>query len=182
MGVKFMNLREKIRFAVYDQFLSHIPYGIGVILRTAHFSKRMKLWGRGIRISNNVKILSPENVELDDFVSVANSAILDGRGGLEIGKYTMVGFGAVILSYTHNFETSRKPYVLQGFFGKKITIGSNVWIGARVVILPGVTIGNNVIIGANAVVSKDIPSNRIVGGIPAEIIRETEHIENHDDN
>ena len=54
---------------------------------------------------------------------------------------------------------------------KKVTIGNDVWIGTRVIILPGVTIGNGVIIGAGAVVTKDVPDMAIVGGCPAKIIR-----------
>ena len=53
-----------------------------------------------------------------------------------------------------------------------ITIGNDVWIGGNVTILPGVKIGNNVVIAAGAVVTKDIPNNSLVGGIPAKIIKE----------
>ena len=54
---------------------------------------------------------------------------------------------------------------------KKVTIGNDVWIGTRVIILPGVTVGNGVIIGAGAVVTKDVPDMAIVGGVPAKIIK-----------
>jgi len=56
--------------------------------------------------------------------------------------------------------------------GGKVIIGKNVWIGANVTILKDVNIGDNSIIGAGAVVTKDIPSNVIVGGVPAKIIKE----------
>ena len=52
-----------------------------------------------------------------------------------------------------------------------ITIGNDVWIGGNVTILPGVNIGNNVVIAAGAVVTKDVPDNSLVGGVPATIIR-----------
>ena len=52
-----------------------------------------------------------------------------------------------------------------------ITIGNDVWIGGNVTILPGVNIGNNVVIAAGAVVTKDVPDNSLVGGVPAKIIR-----------
>ena len=54
---------------------------------------------------------------------------------------------------------------------KPITIGDNVYIGNNVIILPGVNIGNKVIIGAGAIVSKDIPDNSVVVGVPARIIK-----------
>ena len=54
---------------------------------------------------------------------------------------------------------------------KPIRIGKSVWIGSNATILPGVTIGNGAIVAAGAVVTKDVPENTIVGGVPAKIIR-----------
>lgn len=56
-----------------------------------------------------------------------------------------------------------------------VNIGNDVWIGANVVILPGVTIGNNVVIGAGAVVTKDIPDNSLAVGVPARVIKSIEN-------
>ena len=56
-------------------------------------------------------------------------------------------------------------------YGIPITIGSNVWLGGGVIVLPGVTIGNNAVIGAGSVVTKDIPDNVIAAGNPCKVIR-----------
>lgn len=56
-------------------------------------------------------------------------------------------------------------------YGIPITIGSNVWLGGGVIVLPGVTIGNNVVVGAGSVVTKDIPDNVIAAGNPCKVIR-----------
>lgn len=61
--------------------------------------------------------------------------------------------------------------IKDAFIYKPVTVGDNVFIGFRVVILPGVTIGSNVAIGAGSVVNKDIPDNCIVAGVPAKVIR-----------
>lgn len=58
---------------------------------------------------------------------------------------------------------------------KPVTIGNDVWMGANVVVLPGVTIGDNVVIAAGAVVTKDVPSNTLVAGVPAKKIRDLEN-------
>ena len=52
-----------------------------------------------------------------------------------------------------------------------IRIGKNVWIGANAVVLPGVTVGDNAVIAAGAVVSRDVPANAVVGGVPARLLR-----------
>ena len=58
-----------------------------------------------------------------------------------------------------------------GFITAPVTIGDNVWIGAKVMVTKGVTIGENAVIGANSVVTRDIPANSVAVGIPARVIR-----------
>ena len=53
----------------------------------------------------------------------------------------------------------------------KVTIGNDVWIGMRSIIMPGVKIGNGAVIGAGAIVTKDVPDYAIVGGVPAKVIK-----------
>lgn len=83
----------------------------------------------------------------------------------------MMGPDVVILTHTHNIERADIPMRFQGFRVAKVTIGNDVWIGMRSIIMPGVKIGNGVVIGAGAVVTKDIPDYAVVGGVPAKIIR-----------
>lgn len=94
------------------------------------------------------------------------------RGPLVIGDNVMMGPDVVILTNSHVFSRTDVPMNAQGHAApKKVTIGNDVWIGTRVIILPGVTVGNGVIIGAGAVVTKDVPDMAIVGGVPAKIIK-----------
>ena len=58
---------------------------------------------------------------------------------------------------------------------KPVEIGNDVWIGGNVTILPGITIGNNVVVAAGAVVTKDVPDNCVVGGVPARILKNIEN-------
>ena len=83
----------------------------------------------------------------------------------------MMGPDVVILTHSHNIDRVDVPMGQQGSWVRKVTIGNDVWIGMRSIIMPGITIGDGAIIGAGAVVTKDVPDYAVVGGVPARIIR-----------
>lgn len=87
-----------------------------------------------------------------------------------IGNNVMIAPNVTLTTANHPIEPElrRKGYQ----YAKKIFIKDNVWLGANVVVLPGVTIGENSVIGAGAVVSKDIPANVVALGVPARVVRE----------
>lgn len=95
------------------------------------------------------------------------------RGPLQIGDNVMMGPEVVILSSGHRFDRTDIPMCRQGSASShhNTSIHSDVWIGARAIIMPGVEIGEGAIIGAGAVVTKDVPPYAIVGGVPAKVIR-----------
>jgi maltose O-acetyltransferase len=76
----------------------------------------------------------------------------------------------VISSAAHPLNAKRR--ISGDEYTRPIVIKDNVWIGASATINPGVTIGNNVVVGAGAVVTKDVPDNVVVAGVPAKVIRE----------
>lgn len=90
-----------------------------------------------------------------------------------IGDYVMIGPNTMISTVNHPISPMGRRKHLG--IGKPVTIGNDVWIGGNVAIMPGVTIGNNVIIAGGAVVTKDVPDNCIVGGVPAKKIRDIEN-------
>jgi acetyltransferase-like isoleucine patch superfamily enzyme len=73
----------------------------------------------------------------------------------------------VLATLNHGIDPTDRASLYPG----KITIGNNVWIGAGAVILPGVSIGDNAVVAARATVTKDVPANTIVGGVPAKAIK-----------
>ena len=93
-------------------------------------------------------------------------------GSVKIGNNVMMGRDVIIMSTSHIFNDCSIPMILQGVEKMNaVIVGDDVWIGHRVIILPGVNIGKGSIIGAGAVVTKDVPNYAIIGGVPAKLIR-----------
>ena len=92
-----------------------------------------------------------------------------------VGDYTMLGPNVVLATAGHPILPELRPLAYQ--YNMPIHIGKNCWLGAGVVVLPGITIGDNSVIGAGSIVTKDIPANVIAVGNPCRVLRE---INEHD--
>ena len=92
-----------------------------------------------------------------------------------VGDYTMFGPNVVIATAGHPILPELREKAYQ--FNIPVHIGKNCWLGAGVIVLPGVTIGDNTVIGAGSVVTKDIPANVVAVGNPCRVLRE---INEHD--
>lgn len=92
-----------------------------------------------------------------------------------VGDYTMIGPNVVLATAGHPILPKLRPDAYQ--FNLPIHIGRNCWLGAGVIVLPGITIGDNSVIGAGSVVTKDIPANVVAVGNPCRVLRE---INDHD--
>ncbi len=91
---------------------------------------------------------------------------------LSMGDFVMIGAYSYITTANHSFERSDIPMYQQGFSSAPVSIGSDVWIGARCVILPGVTIGSGAVIAAGSVVTKDVGPFEVWGGVPAKKLKD----------
>ena len=92
-----------------------------------------------------------------------------------VGDYTMLGPNVVLATAGHPILPELRPLAYQ--YNMPVHIGKNCWLGAGVIVLPGVTIGDNTVIGAGSVVTKDIPANVVAVGNPCRVLRE---INKHD--
>ena len=92
-------------------------------------------------------------------------------GPVTIGSHVNLAQGIVVTALNHNFEDTTRRIDEQGISTQPVVIGDDVWIGANAVILSGVTIGHHVVVAAGAVVTKDVPDNTLVGGVPAKVIK-----------
>ncbi len=128
----------------------------------------IKKCGKNINIEPNALI--NKNIEIGNNSNIGINAKLMGR--IIIGNDVLMGPDVIMLTSGHKFENINIPIRLQGKTEERcIIIGDDVWIGTRVVILPGVKIGNHAIIGAGSVVTKNVPDFSIVAGVPAKIIK-----------
>jgi acetyltransferase-like isoleucine patch superfamily enzyme len=90
---------------------------------------------------------------------------------VSIGRECIVADRAMMIDFDHGMVEVERPIREQGIYKRDVRIGHNVWIGYGACILRGVTVGNNAVIGTSAVVTKNVPENAVVGGVPAKLIR-----------
>lgn len=141
------------------------------MLRARFWSIFLKRMGKGSTIWSGCKILSPQNVEIGDYTFINENCILSGHANLKIGNFVMIGPNCLISTSDHRYSEYQKPMRLQGLILAPIIIEDDVWLGANVVILPGVRVKRGSIVGANSVVTKDVDAFTIVGGVPAKLIK-----------
>ena len=99
--------------------------------------------------------------------AVSGGCYIQGGNGIQIGDGTIFGPGVKIISANHDVEDPERTWQESG----PIVIGRNCWIGANAVILPGVQLGDRIVVGAGAVVTKSFPSDVVIAGVPAELLR-----------
>jgi maltose O-acetyltransferase len=135
-----------------------------------HLKQMLGAVGKRVWIAKTFNCDCGKNIFIgNDFTGNFNLTILDIRE-VCIGNNVMIGPNTLITTVGHPFSPKgRRQYHASA---KPVRIGNDVWIGGNVTILPGVTIGNNVVVAAGAVVTKDIPDNTLVGGIPAKKLKD----------
>ena len=130
-----------------------------------------EIWGQSIDPSTTV--LAPFSTNFGKHTRIGNNVFVNhgcsflDLGGITIEDDVLIGPQVKLVTENHPVDpANRKSLDL-----KSIVVKKNAWIGAGAVILPGVTIGENSIVAAGAVVTQDVPSNTIVGGVPAKHIK-----------
>lgn len=147
---------------IYRPYALFFPY-----LRRYFVSSFINKCGKCLRVKRNA--------DISMFIEIGNNSELGTdciiQSNTFIGDYVIMGPGVKIYTKNHGFSNLNIPIAFQPIEEKKVTIGNDVWLGANVIITPGVTIGNHVIVAAGAVVTKDISDYAMVGGVPAKIIK-----------
>ena len=112
-----------------------------------------------------------EYIEIDSNTAIGEFAYLGGGGGLKIGAECIVGQYFSCHPENHSYQLNELSFRHQPTTRKGIVIGRNCWIGSKVTILDGVEIGDNCVIAAGAVVTTSFPSNVVIGGVPAKLLK-----------
>lgn len=108
-----------------------------------------------------------KNITIGENVFLNTGCTFQDRGGIAIGDGTQIGQNVVLCTLNHGISPDKR-HITYPF---PVVIGKNVWVGANATVVPGVTVGDNAIIAAGAVVTKDVPENAVVGGVPAKVMK-----------
>jgi acetyltransferase-like isoleucine patch superfamily enzyme len=147
-------------------------------LRTLMFG--YKVWTKAKKIGKGLWVCGEsavnKNTILGDYVHF-NGLKINGEGNVKIGSYFHSGVECLIVAQNHDYDNGDKIPFGDNFVYKDIEIGDFVWMGSRVMILPGTKIGEGAIIQGGAVVHGEIPPYAIAGGNPAKVFkyRDVEH-------
>ena len=127
----------------------------------------------GKTVDESFRVFPPFYTDFGKNITVGKNVFINAgchfqdHGGVSVGDGCQIGHNVVFATLNHGLA----PEDRQTTYPAPITLGKNVWVGSNSTILQGVTIGDNAVIAAGAVVTKDVPENTIVGGVPARIIR-----------
>lgn len=129
----------------------------------------------GEQIGENFRMFTPfyadfgRNTHIGSNVFINSGCHFQDQGGIYIDDDALIGHNVVLATVNHDLN----PYDRRNHYAP-IRIGKRVWIGSKATILQGVTIGNGAVVAAGAVVTKDVPENTVVGGVPAKVIKRIE--------
>lgn len=171
-----MSVARFVRLALFYLVARHLPRstaplgGVGKRLRSALCRGVFKRAGRNINIEAGAYFGNGSGIELGDCSGIGVNCHVVGP--VTIGNDVIMGPEVIIRTVNHRFDRLDLPIRKQGAAPpERVVISDDVWIGTRVIILPGITIGRGAVVGAGAVVTRDVPPYAIVGGNPAKVIK-----------
>jgi acetyltransferase-like isoleucine patch superfamily enzyme len=134
-------------------------------------SGRIEL-GRWCWLGHGTKIRCHEGVvRIGAKTVLGQECTISAYQHVSIGRECVIADRVMLIDFDHGVVEVDRPIRLQGIYKRDVRVGNNVWIGYGACILRGVTIGDNAIIGTSAVVTRDVPANAVVAGIPGRVVR-----------
>jgi acetyltransferase-like isoleucine patch superfamily enzyme len=126
--------------------------------------------GSRLYMERAVIVRGPDGLQMGSDCAVSAFTVLTCSGGLTIGDHVMVGYGCRVLTANHRVLPAGRHFRYSGHETAPVVLKSGCWLGTNVVVLPGVTVGEGAVAAAGAVVTRDVPDNTYVGGVPAKVI------------
>jgi acetyltransferase-like isoleucine patch superfamily enzyme len=136
--------------------------GKGAVLRIGRWS-----WvghGSKIRVHEGEVSIGAKTV-------IGQECTISAYQHVEIGSECIIADRTMLIDFDHGVVEVERPIRLQGIYKRDVKVGNNVWMGYGACVLRGVSVGDNSIVGTSAVVTKDVPENAVVGGVPARVLR-----------
>ena len=128
--------------------------------------------GRWSWIGHGTKIRCHEGVvSIGAKTVLGQECTISAYQHVSIGRECVIADRVMLIDFDHGIVEVERPIRLQGIYKRDVDVGSNCWIGYGACVLRGVAVGDNCVVGTNSVVTRDVPDNAIVGGVPAKVIR-----------
>ncbi len=161
-------LKEIFFFFLYG-LVKYLPTPVGEILRFLVLKCFLKEI-RTVWIRDGVTFWFPGNIRIGRNVSLNEFCVLNGAAPIVIGNQVLIGHQTSIVTDDHGIEDLDAPIWDQEKKALPITIEDNVYLGCRVTVLKGVTIHSGAVVAAGSVVTRDVPADSIVAGVPAQVV------------
>lgn len=175
-----MNRMERIQARLNFKYLTiRYPRRIKTQGRNYFHNGRVVFSNHGLMVLNAGNLFEEKHhLEIDGGLLMIGSNNYFNRNvkifclkQIKIGNDCLFADSVSIYDHDHKFEDLNRPIREQGYLTRNVNIGNNVWVGTNSLILKGVRIGDNAIVAAGAIVTKDVPENSVVGGVPAKVLR-----------
>ena len=128
--------------------------------------------GRWSWLGNDTKIRAHEGeVRIGAKTVIGQECTISSFQHVSIGRECIVADRVMLIDFDHGAVETERPIRDQGIYKRDVRVGHNVWIGYGACFLRGVTVGDNAIVGTGTVVTKDVPANAVVAGVPARVLR-----------
>ena len=128
--------------------------------------------GRWSWIGHGCKIRAHEGeVRIGAKTVLGQECTISAFQHISIGRECIVADRVMLIDFDHGVVETERPIREQGIYKRDVNVGHNVWVGYGACFLRGVTVGDNCVVGTYAVVNRDVPSNAVVAGVPARVLR-----------
>jgi acetyltransferase-like isoleucine patch superfamily enzyme len=178
---KIINLIKNLYMWIYHPFLKFYFFKANNLFignRPRIRNVRFLVIGNNVRFGSFLKIntyfIDPKNkpsVKINDNCYIGDNFTILCANNILIEKNVLIASNVLITDENHGIDPTQNYYMYQRLITNKVIIGEGTWVGANVIILPGVSVGKKCVIGAGTVVSKSIPDYSMVVGVPGKVIK-----------